>query len=496
MAVAALLIALTSVVTGVLGTTLLRGYLLEKSDSQLRDFTRVASRMFQRGRPPAAGDGGGQELPIEFPVEEVSATGKVELARGALADSSGPRLTSALLNDDGTPFTVPTTTGTGGAWRVLIEPLSGGQRLVTAYSLDDLNSTVTRLEVADALAGAVAVGLLAAIGLPLVRRSLAPLAGIEETAAAIAGGDLSRRIDHPQARTEVGRLAGSLNTMLSTIETAYHARAEGEDRALRSEDRMRRFVADASHELRTPLTSVRGLAAYGLQQGSAASQEELLRLISSIGRESGRMGRLVEDLLLLAKFDAGSTLDRHPVDLASIAAEAVATVRVTHPGRQVSLLAPEPVIINADEGRVRQVIDNLLGNAISHTPDEAVVTVTVPPAPDATCGEISVADDGPGMTPEQAARVFERFYRTDESRARASGGAGLGLAIAASLTAAHGGEITLDTEPGRGAAFRVRLPLASPAPESAADKRDANRFQETFSRSHGVRSTRRQAWRP
>jgi two-component system OmpR family sensor kinase len=197
------------------------------------------------------------------------------------------------------------------------------------------------------------------------------------------------------------------------------------------------------------------------------------------------MGRLVEDLLLLAKFDAGSPLDRHPVDLASIAAEAVAAVRVTHPDRQVSLLAPEPVIIDADEERVRQVIDNLLGNAVSHTPDEAVVTVTVPPAPDAACGEISVADDGPGMTPEQAARVFERFYRTDSSRTRASGGAGLGLAIAASLTAAHGGEITVDTEPGRGAAFRVRLPLASlapepiAAPEPAADKRDAGRFQET-----------------
>lgn len=463
MAVATLLVALTSVVTGVLGTTLLRGYLLARSDSQLRDFTQVASQMFARGRPPAA-SGSGQQLPIEFPVEVVSASGKVELTRGALQRSPGPALTPGLLKDHGTPLTVPAVRGAASAWRVLIEPMSGGRYLVAAYSLGDLDSTVTQLEVADAFAGAVAVGLLAVIGLPLVRRSLRPLDRIEGTAAAIAGGDLSRRIDHPSAGTEVGRLAAALNTMLGTIEAAYRARAQGEERALRSEDRMRQFAADASHELRTPLTSVRGLAEYGLQMGDAASRDELLRLMSGIGRESARMGRLVEDLLLLAKFDADRPLDRHPVDLASIAAEAVAAIRVTSPDRQVSLLAPEPVIIDADEGRLRQVIDNLLTNAVSHTPDGARVAVTVTLAPDAARGEVIVADDGPGLTAEQAARVFERFYRTDGSRARASGGAGLGLAIAASLVAAHGGEITVDTGLGRGAAFHVCLPLAGPAP--------------------------------
>jgi two-component system, OmpR family, sensor kinase len=221
-------------------------------------------------------------------------------------------------------------------------------------------------------------------------------------------------------------------------------------------------VADASHELRTPLTSVRGLAEYGLQQGTMASREELLRLMALIDRESSRMGRLVEDLLLLAKFDTGRFLDLGPVDLASIAAEAVSAARIVHPGRRITLRAPEPVIIEADDQRVRQIIDNLLGNAVSHTPDGSSVTVTVAPAPDAAYGQVTVADDGPGMTPEQAARVFERFYRTDDSRTRASGGAGLGLAIAASLTAAHGGDITVDTAPGSGAAFRVHLPLATP----------------------------------
>src|SRR6202012_3468405 len=183
-------------------------------------------------------------------------------------------------------------------------------------------------ELADALAGGTAVVLLAGIGLPLVRASLAPLARIEATAAAIAGGDLSRRITHPAGNTEVGRLAEALDVMLASIEAAYLARTDGEARALRSQERMRRFIADASHELRTPLTSVRGLAEYGLQQGAGGSQAELLRLMALIDGEGSRRGRLVGDLLLLAKFDAGLSLDRQPVDLASIAAEAVSAARV------------------------------------------------------------------------------------------------------------------------------------------------------------------------
>jgi two-component system OmpR family sensor kinase len=486
MAAAAFLVALTSLVTGVLGVTLLRSYLLDRTDSQLRDFTRVASQKLQRSQSPIPRGGQSgkqsdteqQSLPTQFLVEVASADGQIRLAGGPLHDSGGPTLTTAQLRDTGTPFIASSSGASGQSWRVLVEPLSGGQRLITAYSLGDLDFAVTRLEIADALAGAVAVALLAGIGLPMVRVSLAPLARIEVTAAAIAGGDLSRRIDHPSDRTEVGRLSGALDTMLATIEAAYHARAEGEARALRSEDRMRQFVADASHELRTPLTSVRGLAEYGLQQGAEASRAELLRLMTVIDGEASRMGRLVGDLLLLAKFDAGLSLDRQPVDLASIAAEAVSAARIVHPVRRIDLRAPEPVVISADDQRVRQIIDNLLNNAVTHTPNASPVTVTVTSdtAPGDTAtgdtatgdaghgrGEVTVADEGPGMTPEQAARVFERFYRTDDSRTRASGGAGgagLGLAIVASLTAAHGGEITVDTAPGQGAAFRVRLPLA------------------------------------
>jgi signal transduction histidine kinase len=451
MAAAALLVVLTSLVAGFLGVTLLRSYLLDRSDAQLRSFATVASRIMSKPDAPAK-QNGQQTLPTQFFVEVIGADGTVQVAGGPQHDADGPSLTAAQLRDTGTPFTA------AGSWRVLVQPLSGGEHLVTAFSLADLNSTVTRLEVADAIAGGVAIALLALVGLPLVRASLAPLARIESTAAAIAGGDLSRRIDHPTGNTEVARLATALDTMLSTIEAAYQARAEGEARAVRSEERMRAFAADASHELRTPLTSVQGLAEYGLQQGTAASQEELLRLMRLIARESGRMGRLVEDLLLLARLDAGRPLELRPTDLASIAAEAVQAGRVLYPDRAVTLVAAEPVIVLADDGRLRQVIDNLLSNAVKHTPDGAPVTVTVTSS--AGRGELSVADAGPGLTQDQAARVFERFYRTDGDRGRTRGGTGLGLAIAASLTAAHGGQIDVDTAPGRGATFSVRLPLA------------------------------------
>jgi len=459
MAAAAFLVALTCLVTAVLGTTLLRSYLLSRSDAQLRDFAKVASRIVQRQQLQPSGDSSRpQALPTQFLAEVIGAGGQVSMAGGPLGAADGPRLAAAQLSEAGTPFSAAAVGGSGNSWRVLVQGLSGGRHLVIAYSLGDLNSTVTRLEIADAVAGAVCVVLLAGIGLPLVRASLAPLARIEATATAIAGGDLSRRIDEPAGNTEVGRLAEALDVMLAGVETAYLARADGEARALGSEERMRRFVADASHELRTPLTSVRGLAEYGLQQDDTASREELLRLMSLIAGEADRMGRLVADLLLLARYDAGRPLDRWPVDLASLAAEAVTRARTVDPGRAITLEAAEPVIVDADEERLRQVIDNLMSNALQHTPPGSPVTVTVTGGPGR--GQLTVADQGPGMTAEQASRVFERFYRTDGARTRGRGGAGLGLAIAASLAAAHGGEITVDTAPGRGAAFHVRLPLA------------------------------------
>jgi signal transduction histidine kinase len=456
MAAAAILVALTSLVSGFLGTALLNSYLYSRSDSQLRDFAGVASSILERSHVPVAQNG---QLPAQFLVESVGADGKILTQETPPHSAAGPRLSAAQLRNDNSPFTVPAAGSPGQSWRVLVVPLSGGRHAVIGFSLDDLSSTVTRLEIADALAGVVAIAVLACLGLPLVRASLAPLGRIEATAAAIAGGDLSRRIGQPSRDTEVGRLADALDTMLGRIQAAYQARADGEARALGSEERMRQFIADASHELRTPLTSVRGLAEFGLQQGHAASPDELLRLMTLIQHEASRMGRLVEDLLLLAKFDTDRPLDRRYADLASIAAQAVQAARIINPDRPVTLLACDPVIVYADTERLRQVIDNLIGNATQHTPAGSVVTVSVT----STTGtaQITVADNGPGMTSEQAARVFERFYRTDTARNRARGGTGLGLSIAASLAAAHGGDITVDTNPGQGAAFHLRLPLAA-----------------------------------
>lgn len=461
MAVAAFLVMITSVVMGSLGTALLHGYLLGRADQQLRDFAAVASRnlaagtpRLPRGRPP-----GQPRQPFQFLIEIISSGGRISVTEAPTHHASLPRIASSRLSRAREPFTVPAAGDPGHSWRVLVRTLPGGRHAVVAFGLDNLNSTVTRLEIADAIAGAVAIVLLAGIGLPLVRISLSPLAKIGDSAAAIAAGDLSRRIDHPPRSTEVGRLAESLNAMLARIEAAYRAREEGEARALDSEDRMRRFVADASHELRTPLTSVRGLAEFSLQQGTDASSAELLRLMTLIQTEATRMGRLVDDLLMLAQFDQDRPLERHPVDLSSIAARAVLAARLIQPGRPLSLRADVPVIVEGDAERLRQVLDNLIGNALQHTPRGSAVTVTV--EEQTGQAQLTVADHGPGMTADQASHVFERFYRTDRTRTRARGGSGLGLSIAAALAAAHAGTITVDTQPGRGAAFQVRLPLST-----------------------------------
>jgi len=462
MAAAAVLVAVTSVVMGLLGTVLLRDYLYGRVDAQLRTFSSFISRVVAHPRPgPIPRPPKQQQLPTDYLVEVVGPGGQVHVTPGSRQGTAAPALTAAELHGPATPFTAAAKGSPGHSWRVLVRAVPGGRHVVAAVSLDDVQSTVGQLEIADTVAGVAAILLLAGIGFPLIRASLAPLSRMEETASAIAAGELSRRIPHPQERTEVGRLATALNAMLGRIEASYRAREDGEAKARDSADRMRRFVADASHELRTPLTSVKGLAEFYLQQGDAADRVEMTRLMTGIQAEAARMGRLVDDLLLLAQFDEDRPLDLQPVDLSSIAVQAAAGARAIQPSRPLTVLAAAPVIVRADAGRLRQVLDNLIGNALQHTPAGTPVTVTVTAC--SADGQVSVADAGPGLSAAQATRVFDRFYRTDRARSRASGGTGLGLSIAATLVAAHGGMIDVDTQPGRGATFAVRLPLAAAA---------------------------------
>jgi two-component system OmpR family sensor kinase len=312
-----------------------------------------------------------------------------------------------------------------------------GYLFLIAQPLNSVDSTLHRLLLIEILVTAVVLAALAGLALWIIQISLRPLRRIEQTAAAITAGDLSRRVEYADPQTEVGRVGSALNTMLDRIED--------------SDRRLRRFVADASHELRTPLAAVRAYAEL-FDRGAAARPADLERSMSGITRESERMSLLVDDLLLLARLDEGRPLEQKPVDLAAVVGEAVDAARVVEPGRPIEL-SVEPTTVTGDEARLREVLDNLLANVRAHTPAGTAVSVELRNVDGRT--ELTVADHGPGLTDEQAGRVFERFYRADSSRARASGGAGLGLSIVAAVAEAHGGTAEVRPTPGGGATFVI-----------------------------------------
>jgi two-component system OmpR family sensor kinase len=360
------------------------------------------------------------------------------------ADGPGPIATSY--------FTVPGNDGDRYRVRASIGDVrvNGAQAmLVVATSLSSVDSTLHRLLLIELIVTALVIGGIAGLGLWVVRLGLRPLDAIGDTAAAIAAGDLSQRVERAEERTEVGRLGLSLNAMLGQIETAFRARES-------SERRLRRFVADASHELRTPLTAIR---AYAELFGRGASQRpaDLERSMSGISRESERMSLLVDDLLLLARLDDGRPLEQIPVELDEVVGEAAETAHAVEPERPITV-ATERAVVIGDRVRLRQIVDNLLSNVRSHTPQGTPVTVSL--ARRDGVAEVEVSDDGPGLDEEHLAHVFERFYRADPSRARASGGVGLGLSIVAAVAEAHGGSVSVRSEPGAGATFTIALPLA------------------------------------
>lgn len=360
---------------------------------------------------------------------------------------------SGLGDLHGDAVTVRSVGGKGPQWRVVQSSSQYGVAFV-AVTLTDVDSTLRAMIVLELLIGGGVLVIAGGLGYLVVRRSLRPLEEVEATAEAIAAGDLTRRVPEAPPHTEVGRLSTSINTMLHQVQDSFDRVASSEERARADEERMRRFVGDASHELRTPLTSIRGFAEL-YRQGAT---DDTGFVMSRIESEAERMGLLVEDLLLLARLDARRPLASDTVDLTAVADDVVHAAQAREPGRDIALEVDGagPVELTGDRDRLHQVVTNLVSNALRHTPDEATVRVRLAEEPGAVV--LSVADTGPGMEPDEAARVFERFYRTDSSRSRGSGGAGLGLSIVHGIVERHGGTVTVDTAPGEGATFTVRLP--------------------------------------
>ena len=417
---------------------------------------------------------------------------------GALLDLDGRVLSSAsfgyvgddleslpkpLLDNKDLTRDRPFTTSAVGAgttdFRVVVAPLASGDGyLVVAVPMTEVEQTLRRLVLIEFVTtGAVLAGV-GGLALVVVRAGLRPLEDIGRTAGAIADGDLSRRVERAEPRTEVGRLGLSLNAMLAQIQTAFEARQA-------SEDRLRRFVADASHELRTPLTSIRGYAEM-FRRGASDRPEDLATSMRRIEEESKRMGVLVDDLLLLARLDQGRPLERRPVNLTQVAADAVADALAVEPERSITLEGQDEAMVLGDELRLRQVAANLLSNARQHTPLTAEVRVGVRHENGSVV--LEVADDGPGLFPEEAAKVFERFYRSDPSRNRNLGGTGLGLSIVAAVAQAHGGDAHVESTPGHGARFWVDLPSVASAEGEGGDEVHADQLAQ---RSLDVERVRR-----
>ena len=451
-------------------------YLLRQLDSRLQRTTSQVARLADG--PSALKPSRGPAFPNTYVVQMNNGGRQTVLSDGPMTTGQLPNIPSDPPLDK--PFTVSARDGSTRQWRVLAVQVgpaqSSGSPVVmeVAADLTDVevaNGDLTRMFLLISL---IALGLVGIAGLAVVRGSMAPLEEVERTAEAIAAGDLSRRVPVRRPETEVGRLASAFNAMVDRIGSLLHAHEVSEASARRSEERMRQFVADASHELRTPLTSIRGYAEL-YRQGAVTTPEEVGNVLHRIEDTAARMGLLVNDLLLLARLDQQRPLEHAPVDLGMLAVDAVHDAHATDPDRPIGLRLPpgEPdpddpydeqpaaVPVLGDEARLRQVIANLMSNALNHTPAGTPIELRL--RTERGWAVLEVADKGPGLSAEQRERVFERFYRADPARGRANSdrGTGLGLAIVAALVAAHGGRVEVDTEVGVGTTFRVYLPLST-----------------------------------
>lgn len=445
------LVACGLLASGIAVTSILRHTLSNRVDQELLDASRSWAQAPRIPAPPMEGPNPARP-PSNFYVRGIGPDGRIWMA---VNDRDAEPAVPADNDVGPVPVTISSIDNPDVQWRAMTVRGPGGELTTVAIDLSDVQTTVRALTYAQLGIGLAVLLVLGVAGYWVVHRSLRPLVEVEQTAAAIAAGQLDRRVPERDPRTEVGRLSLALNGMLAQIQHAMAASKASAEQARSSEERMRRFITDASHELRTPLTTIRGFAEL-YRQGAASDTEMLMSRIES---ESARMGLLVDDLLLLARLDAQRPLERHRVDLLSLASDAVHDAQSIAPQRTIRMEVfdgPGTPEVLGDEARLRQVLGNLMANALQHTPDSAGVTVRV--GTDDNKAVLEVCDEGPGMNAQDAHRVFERFYRADSSRTRTSGGSGLGLSIVDSLVYAHGGTVSVTTAPGAGCRFKVSLP--------------------------------------
>ena len=448
---------------GVGAQALLKNYLINQVDDQLLSVVNgTADRLDQAGiarDDDDDDDRGPQAARATTPLNRVPTSISVTVLDpfGNLVGGIGGDLNSNQVTEyvmgllpgqvaafGSKPFTIEAP---GADFRVAttVLPSSLGS-VIVAQSLSDFDKTTRQIGIVFLIIGGLVLLFIAFASRQVIKLSMKPLEKIEATAEKIAGGDLSARLENFEPDTEVGRLSTSLNQMLSRIEESFAARTE-------SESKLRRFVADASHELRTPLTSIRGFAELH-RQGAVPEGEKTKELISRIEKESMRMGSLVEDLLMLARIDQSREIVMADVDLSTLIKEAVTSAQVAGPEHPITSDIAHDVHTQGDSDKIYQVVTNLLANARAHTPIGTAIHVATYSADNGTF--VTVADKGPGLTAEDQQHVFERFYRVDTSRQRSSSdGSGLGLSIVDEVMKAHGGSVSVSSEPGNGATFTL-----------------------------------------
>jgi two-component system OmpR family sensor kinase len=459
-------VLLVTVAVGVLVVIQVKGRFTTQIDDELRaQSTSLAAALeiidvdeLERVAEDSPGAIGDQTYGITI----IGADGDVlTIPSGAPGDpdppiATTPQAVSALRGDAGDPVDMVSADGST-EYRAVVTQLDDGGLVVITRSLADREEAVRTVGGALLFAGIVAAVLISVIVAIVTGLVTRPLDAMIDTAEAIGEGDLTSRVP-TEGVEDVARLAAALNAMLDRLERAF---ADKEA----SEEALRQFVADASHELRTPLAAVLGYAELH-QSGMTSTPEQVDRAIERIRAEGERMRLIVEELLTLARLDEGRPLEHLDVDLVEIARLAVADAGAIEPARPLSLSVPPsggPVVVSGDAMSLRQAVDNLLANARTHTASDVPVAVSVAAVDGSAV--VAVSDSGPGMGPEVASHVFDRFYRADRSRARSgAGGSGLGLAIVAAIAATHGGTATVSSEPGSGSTFTLTLPLATASP--------------------------------